>query len=219
MFFLFLLGMAKKHKKLPVETIFIVIAVIAIILVLYLSQKSNTNTSKPVVSVNGQTITTADLDNIALTVPAQQRQSLTKDNLTEIAISNALMMQEAKKRGITVSDAEVNSLIEKFIAQNNLTMQDYEKLLQQQGVDINFIKNVYTEQLMQFKLMNETVLSSVTVSENETKQFYDMYKVQINNTYENSKEELANIIKFQKAQQAFSTFVQQLRANAQIKYY
>ncbi len=219
MFFIFLFGMAKKHKKLPVETIFVVVAVIAIVLVLYLSQKSNTNMPKPVVSVNGQAITTADLDNIALTIPAQQRQSLTKDNLTEIAISNALMMQEATKRGITVSDAEVNSLIEKFIAQNNLTMQDYEKLLQQQGVDINFIKNVYTEQLMQFKLMNETVLSSVSVSENETKQFYDMYKTQINNTYENSKDELANIIKFQKAQQAFSTFVQQLRTNAQIKYY
>ncbi len=213
----FLSGMVKKHKKLPVETIFVIIAVIAIVLVLYLSQRASG--PKAVVSVNGQEITTADLDNIALTIAPQQRQLLTKENLTEIAISNVLMMQEAAKRGITVSEPEVNNLIQSFIAQNNLTVQDYEKLLQEQGVDINFIKNVYAEQLLQFKLMNATVLNTVSVSEDEVRGVYDMYQSQINDTYENSKEELTNIVKFQKAQQGFLTLIQQLRASAEIKYY
>ncbi len=210
-------GMAKKHKKFPIEAVFIAIVVIIIVLVLFLSQKAKETGA--VASVNGQAITLADLNTLNMSVPVQQRQLLTKDNLTEIAINNMIMGQEITKRGITVSKQEVDALVERFIAQNNLTMQGYEKLLQQQGVTVDFIKNLYAEQLLQFKLMNETVLNSVTVSDDETLQFYNMYKEQINDTYENSKVELKDIVKFQKAQQSFLVFIQQLRAKAEIKYY
>lgn len=209
------MGMAKKHKKLPIELIFIVAVVIAIVLVLYLSQKAG---SKSVASVNGQAITTDDLDYLLSTVPEQQRQSLTKENLTEIAINKELIRQEIVKHGIKVSEQEVNSLIERFLAQNNLTMQDYEKLLSQQGADINLIKQVYAEQLSTYKLMNETILKDLKVSEDETKGFYDTYKAQINNTYENSKEEIKQVILSQKAQQSFLLYIQQLRSSAEIKY-
>lgn len=207
--------MAKKSKKFPIETIFVILAVVGIVLILYLSQKAE----KPVASVNGQEITTADLDYILSTVPEQQRQSLTKENLTEIAISNLLVRQEIIKRGLKVSEEEVDALISRFLEQNQITMDEYLQLLEQQGTDINFIKNLYAEQLLTYKLMNETVLNEVKVSDDEIESFYEMYKMQINGTYEEVKSELAEILKIQKAQQSFILFVQQLRSNAEIKYY
>lgn len=213
----FVMGMARKSKKPPLETIFVILAVVGIVLILYLSQKAKDN--QRVASVNGQLVTTDNLDYILLMLPEEQRELLTKENLTEIAINNALIRQEIVKQGITISEKEINNAVNNVLAQNQITLEEYTQLLQEQGVTLDFVKSVYAEEILTYKLLNKTILKNMIVTDDEINEFYELYSAQINGTYEEVKTELEEVIKFQKAQQEFFIFVQELRENAEIIYY
>ena len=99
----------------------------------------------------------------------------------EQLISNELLVQEAKNRGIEVSDEEMNNIFDQQInalkQQNNLDDQQLEQAIQQQGFEsMDQYKNMFFENNMNGFLINklrEEVVNGVNVSDAEAKEFYE----------------------------------------------
>ena len=104
----------------------------------------------------------------------------------EQLITNELMVQEAKERGIEVSNEEMNNIFDQQISalkkQNNLTEQQLEQAIQQQGFEsMDQYKDVFFENNMNGFLINklrEEVINEVNVNDEEAKEYYDNNKQQ-----------------------------------------
>lgn len=211
---------AKKKVSYPSgKAIAIAVAVIVVVaaIVVFLTQRPSSQ--KVVATVNGQQITQADLDNILLTVPPSQRSLVTKDQLLQQAIYQALFEQQAAKLGITVSQQEVDDRVAASIAQYNLTEQEFEAKLAQQNLTLEFVKDIYRKQLIAYKLINQTVLSRINVTDTEMQSFYNAYKSQINVSFVEAEPQIRDAITAQKGQQAVAIYVQQLNASSTIVVY
>lgn len=124
----------------------------------------------------------------------------------EQLVTNELLVQEAKKRGIEVSDKEMNNIFDQQVnalkKQNNLNDKQLEQAIQQQGFEsMEQYKNKFFENNMNGFLVNklrEEVVSEVSVSDKEAKEFYNNNKKQ----YETSEQKKVSHILFEKEKKA-----------------
>ncbi|MGM0499329.1 MAG: peptidyl-prolyl cis-trans isomerase [Bacillota bacterium] len=104
----------------------------------------------------------------------------------EQLVTNELLVQEAKDRGIEVSNDEMNNIFDQQVnalrEQNNLNEEQLEKAIQQQGFEsMQQYKDMFFENNMNGFLVNklrEEVINEVEVSDEEAKEFYDNNKQQ-----------------------------------------
>ena len=121
--------------------------------------------------VNGQKITMESLNKEYEKIPAQQRPSVKRMDLLNQTIVTTILLQEAKKEKITISDDEVEKVISEVKLPPGQTM---ESILQLQGYTLDEFKLRLKDQLVIQKLLNETV--TVNVSDEEIKEFFDKNK-------------------------------------------
>ncbi|MFN2340175.1 MAG: peptidyl-prolyl cis-trans isomerase [Halanaerobium sp.] len=99
----------------------------------------------------------------------------------EQLITNELLVQEAKDRGLEVSNDEMNNIFDQQInalkQQNNLNDEQLEQAIQQQGFEsMQQYKDMFFENNMNGFLVNklrEEVINEVNISDEEAKEFYD----------------------------------------------
>jgi len=99
----------------------------------------------------------------------------------EQLVTNELLVQEAKDRGIEVNNEEMNNIFDQQInalkQQNNLNEEQLEKAIQQQGFEsMQQYKDMFFENNMNGFLVNklrEEVVNKVEVSDEEAKEFYN----------------------------------------------
>ena len=99
----------------------------------------------------------------------------------EQLVTNELLVQEAKDRGIEVNNEEMNNIFDQQInalkQQNNLNEEQLEKAIQQQGFEsMQQYKDMFFENNMNGFLVNklrEEVINKVEVSDEEAKEFYN----------------------------------------------
>ncbi|PTX15973.1 SurA-like protein [Halanaerobium congolense] len=99
----------------------------------------------------------------------------------EQLITNELLVQEAKKRGIEVSNEEMNNIFDQQVnalkQQNNLNDDQLEQAIQNQGFDsMDQYKNMFFENNMNGFLVNklrEEIVNKVEVSDAEAQEFYN----------------------------------------------
>jgi peptidyl-prolyl cis-trans isomerase SurA len=131
--------------------------------------------------VNDEVISYSELEQMAKAFQAQPGVSLPpggsrdlQKQLLESLINQKLAKSEAKRRGLTVSDAEVNKAFDEFKKRNSL---EDEKLLTQvlakSGMTIKDMKQQISEQLTSERLMTVMVSSKVAVSDSEVRSFYE----------------------------------------------
>lgn len=124
----------------------------------------------------------------------------------EQLITNELLVQEAKNRGIEVSDQEMNNIFDQQVnalkQQNNLNDEQLEQAIQQQGFEsMQQYKDMFFENNMNGFLVNklrEEVVNEVSVSDEEAKEYYD------NNTqqFETSEQKKVSHILFDEKEKA-----------------
>jgi parvulin-like peptidyl-prolyl isomerase len=123
--------------------------------------------------VNGEEITVEEINERYEALPPQYKQLLTKEQFLNQTVQQMLLLQEADKQGITVSDDEVQIVIGTFLQQNGLTQEQFEELLAQENKSLEEMFVLYKEQLKVTKLLNQTIMSDVEVSDTEVEDFYN----------------------------------------------
>lgn len=103
---------------------------------------------------------------------ARRRKELYKQSLDQM-VDEQLIVQEAETLKITVNDADLERAVSEVMRRNNLTREQLEAALAQEGKTLNEYKyTMLRPQLLRLKVMNVHVRSRIAVSDDELKARY-----------------------------------------------
>jgi len=132
--------------------------------------------------VNNDAITLSELQESIVAYRAENRQGrgaapsddeLAKQFLPKL-INNRLQLQEADRERITVEDQEVSEeLLERIKIYNTKTIEEFEKLIQEQGITIESVKKRVREGLRVQKVIRRKVALRVSVTDTEIVQYVE----------------------------------------------
>lgn len=177
-----------------------------------------------VAEINGQKITMDQLNYEYKKIPVSYKSLITKSlYLNQTLIPQTLLVQEADRQGIQVTQADTESFIAMFINQSGLTKEQLETQLKQQDMSYKEFTDFYATRLKIVKLLNQSI-GIQEISENEMKKFYDENKASfaLNNKtvdYSAVKEQIRSYLASQKQQEKLVEYIDSLRSKARLKVY
>jgi peptidyl-prolyl cis-trans isomerase C len=128
--------------------------------------------------VNGEPVKKADFDRLVKNmelgngpIPADRRDEILRAALEQLITYNVLM-QEAKSRNVTVSDAEVDARLKQMRGQFP-TEAEFAKAVEARGMSLDQMKIDTKRDLEIKKMMDEEVAQAGPATEIEAKAFYD----------------------------------------------
>jgi peptidyl-prolyl cis-trans isomerase SurA len=160
----------------------LLVALVAVMVQLILIHVGNAEVVDRIVAeVNNEIITMSELQNLAKSIEAQSgaKPSGLPDKNVQREMLNALIDRklakaEAKRRGITVSDKELEETLTRFKQRNNIPDDEtLAKGLANQGLSLKEFKQQITDQMLQDRLLSLAIGSKITVSEAEIRRVYD----------------------------------------------
>lgn len=131
--------------------------------------------------VNGDMITARELDKALQIELVGQKLDSAKNSqqISEVRkavldrmINDKIILQEAAKEGITVSDADVDAALEQIIKESRLERDVFLRQIAKEGMSENYFRSRLYVQLMSQRLMSRNVVSKVVVTEDEINDYY-----------------------------------------------
>ncbi len=161
-----------------------------------------------VATINGQPITRLEV----ITELEKQGGKRVLDNL----ITKILILQEAKKQNVTVSDEEVDQEYKKIEESSASQGQSLDQILALQGMT----KDQLREQIKIRKIVEKIAGKDVEVSDEEIKDYLEKNKDLLpKGTDENTlKEQVKEQLKQQKMNEKMQSWVESLHSGAKINY-
>ncbi len=123
-------------------------------------------------TVNGQRIYFSEVEDYYARVPEPLRDQLTKDIVLDQIISQEVLVQEARRLRVSVSDRELDDLISNAIVQSGWTEEQFRQVIAAQGMTLRDLKDLYRVSLVIEKLINQTVLSQIEIDDDEIDEYY-----------------------------------------------
>lgn len=162
------------------------ILILAVLACLFsLSTVSHANVvDRSVAIVNEDTITLSEVNELGRSFFKKITEETPADRLPETLqqarstvidklIDKKLMVQEAKKLNIQVSDQEVDTALQRVLANNKTTMEQFRKEMTAMGMNEKQYKEELREQILSSKLINHEVRTKVVVTEEKILDYYD----------------------------------------------
>lgn len=131
--------------------------------------------------VNDEVISQSEVEQIAKVLQGQPGMPLPSGSGQDLQrqLLDALIMQklakaEAKRRGMTVSDKEVDKALEEFKKQNRIgSDEDLARMLAQNDLTVKGFKQQLADQMTQERLLIAVAGSKVVVTDADVRNFYD----------------------------------------------
>lgn len=99
----------------------------------------------------------------------EQHRKKTLESLVE----RVLIMQQAREMKVEITEDELRSAVDSVRTQNNLTPEQFQEALKQQGFNsIEEYKKSLQKQLVQLRVVNQAVRSKITVGDDEVRALY-----------------------------------------------
>ena len=158
------------------------IALAAVLLQLTLARTGAAEVVDRIVAeVNDDIITMSELQQVTKSIEAQSGVKPTAGQSKQIQrqmldtlIDRKLGKAEAKRRGITVSDKEVNEALDHFKQRNNIPSDEaLAKALANEGLSFKEFKQQIKDQIIQDRLISLTVGSKIMISDAEVRKVYE----------------------------------------------
>ncbi len=162
-----------------------------------------------VATVNGKPIT-------RYTVVSEAEKRNGKDVLDNL-VTKELILQESSKKGITVSQADVDNEMKKIEEDLSKQNQKLDDVLAMQG-----LTRADVEDNLRIKLYIERLLADkVDVSDDDAQKYFDENKAGYGKDakFEDQKDQIKEQLKGQKLQEQFQSWLTDLKANAKINYF
>jgi len=128
--------------------------------------------------VNEEIITQSEFDRylVLIMFGADQQEQPDKDmqfKLLEQSVERKMLMQEAKRLGITVGEPAVDKAMQAMIVRGNMSFKDLNQKLETSGLMIEDLRAVMRAELVTSELIGREVHSRVIVSDADMKKYYD----------------------------------------------
>lgn len=131
-------------------------AIIIALIVIFWPQGGN----DAVVTVNGEPILQEEVDFQYNLLPAAYQQTFTREQVLEQIIDEELVVQAAVAKGITVSDEEVLKRIQAIIAENQISLSEFQENLAQYNVTQERFEELIRRQQLIDAYLNMTLTPS-----------------------------------------------------------
>ncbi len=153
------------------------ITALALVLLLFPSLARSVIIERVVAVVNDQVITLTELQERAILIrQATHNPNIPLKEILKQIIIETIQVQRAKKLGLEVPDEVVEDYIKNFKKDNNLTDEDFHRLLKEWGISLDAYKREIRRRILLSKLVNLEVKSHVAVPEEEVKEYYEKNK-------------------------------------------
>jgi len=93
--------------------------------------------------------------------------------LLEQFVERKLMVQEALRLKITISDQDLDKAMQEILARNKMTLKDMQRQLEDAGLMIEDVRSAVRAELMTSELVGREVSSKVVVSDADMEKYYD----------------------------------------------
>jgi parvulin-like peptidyl-prolyl isomerase len=123
--------------------------------------------------VNGKTITMEQLNTEYNRLPDQYKYFITKEAFLAQIIDESLLIQEAEKQGVMVSDKELDENLNTFMQTSNLTQDKLDAVLKEKKLTYNELRALVKNQLMVDKLFEKSITSKINVTTDLARKYYD----------------------------------------------
>lgn len=138
-------------------------------------------------------------------------------DVLENLINERLIVQEARNKGITVEEAEVQSEMEKIRLAVESQGNSLEDVL---GVQNQTIEDL-EENIRVQKIVEKLLADKVDVTDEEIKEYFESNKEYLGGDmlYDDVKEDLKDQLKNQKLSTEYASFIEELKSESDIKYF
>lgn len=109
--------------------------------------------------VNGEAITVAELEETYNQLPQQLQEQYTIEQVLDQLIEKELILQEAEKRGIVVSDSEVQAYIDEQVASLGISQRLLQDTLAQGDITYEEYQLAVKEELILRAFVDQEILS------------------------------------------------------------
>nr|WP_321466532.1 SurA N-terminal domain-containing protein [uncultured Desulfobulbus sp.] len=158
-------------------------------LLLILTNAAAAIVDRSVAIVNNDTITLSEVNELGQsffkkitedTPPDRLAEALYRARLTVIdkLIEKKLMVQEAEKLHIQVSDQDVDGAVQRILAGNKTTMEQFRKELNSMGMSEKQYREELRDQILSSRLVNYEVRTKVVIPEEKILDYYDTHYVE-----------------------------------------
>ena len=142
-----------------------------------------------------------------------------KQSMNEL-VTKTLIFQEAEKKGIKVSQQDIDSEIKKIESQLSKTGQKLDKALEERGLT----RNDLLDQIRIKKIVDQLVGKNITVSDKEVNEYLEKNKESLpeaerENPSQATKDSIKQQLQSQKISEKFQTWLEELQKNAKINYF
>lgn len=165
-----------KKKQTTSKALPIIVTVIAVLsLALYILNA--TIEKEAIATVNGEPIFLADVEKQYNQIPEQYQELTSKELILNQLIDEKLLMQEAKRQGITVTPTEVDEAMEQAIKSTGLTKKQFEEQLKKNNLTLEEMQEYYKKQITIYqKLPDKLITQQIQITEADMKNFYEREK-------------------------------------------
>lgn len=141
---------------------------------------------RSVAIVNDDTITLSEVNELGRSLFKKIAEETPPDRLAETLaqarrsvieklIEKKLVVQEAKKLNIQVSDQEVDNAFQRVVASNQTTVEEFRKELGAMGVNEQQYREELRDQILSSKLINHEVRTKVVIPEEAVLEYYNTH--------------------------------------------
>ncbi len=123
--------------------------------------------------VNDDFITLSELRETSLSLDPTSAQPVDERTVLNQMVESKLFEQEAKRRGITVSEDELDASIEQVRARYNLTEEQMEEVLKKQNLTPESFREQWRMQTLGNKLLESQLRNKIVVTDEEVKEYYE----------------------------------------------
>ncbi len=124
--------------------------------------------------VNGEKITLSDYRRFLLKVDPSLTSARVDEGLLKKAVEEKLILQEASRKGVRVSDQEVETSIREFLKEHRISEAEFEKKIRSQGMSLSDYRRWLKEDtLVLAKTAGRELNGKTVVGEQEERDYYE----------------------------------------------
>ncbi len=132
--------------------------------------------NKVIATIGNEVITLAEYQQFVKMSGNIVQSDVVDEVLLRRMIEERVILNEAKKKGIEISEKEVDEQIEAFCEENGLLEENLEEFLKEEGITLNIFREIIRNRIIAMRFVYNEVDSKVVINDKEIRDFYNENK-------------------------------------------
>lgn len=127
-------------------------------------------------TVDGQEIYVSEVEEHFENIPEQMRAGMTEEVLLDQLISQEVLVQEAEKQDITVTEEDIDEELDYAMDQAGWSSEEFEEVLAAQGMTKDDLRDLYRVSIVIDELIQQKVLDGIDITRDDVAEFFEQNK-------------------------------------------